>query len=252
MKKYLLLLCTVLWMAPASWAQLQKNLQVLDILPTENITSLEIKPRFKAKDDRDNNVSYTVEIKPSFKLNRHWKFGAEIPIARQGNDTDTAKGLGDIMVSGTYVNYTPQKVFSYGLAMELTAPTATDRLLGDGKWVAEPEVFGVWELSPNFFVEAEYRHIFSFAGSSGRDDTNESRYRMIFGITGNSGWWFEFDPRYTVDYQNPGEAELIGEFELGKMVNVGSSMYVRGGWHLAGNKYSYDWEMMLGFKILYL
>ena len=29
-------------------------------------------------------------------------------------------------------------------------------------------------------------------------------------------------------------------------------MYVRGGWHLAGNKYSYNWELMLGFKILYL
>ncbi len=75
---------------------------------------------------------------------------------------------------------------------------------------------------------------------------------MIFGIIGPDGWWFEFDPRYTVDYKNPGEAELIGEFELGTMVNVGSSMYVRGGWRLAGNKYSYDWELMLGFKILYL
>ena len=122
----------------------------------------------------------------------------------------------------------------------------------DGKWISEPEIFAVWKLSPSFFVEAEYRHIFSFAGSSGRDDINESRYRMIFGIIGPDGWWFEFDPRYTVDYQNPGEAELIGEFELGTMINVGSSMYVRGGWHLGGNKYSYDWEFMLGFKILYL
>ena len=40
--------------------------------------------------------------------------------------------------------------------------------------------------------------------------------------------------------------------ELGTMINVGSSVYLRGGWHLAGNKYSQDWEIMLGFKILYL
>ena len=251
MRKHIFLLCALFCALPGQ-AQLQENLQVLDILPTENITSLEFKPRFKAKNDAKNDMSATLEIKPSFKLNKHWKFGAEIPVARVGNDEVSAKGLGDIMVSGTYVNYTPSKVFSYGLAMELTTPTATDRSLGDGKWVAEPEIFTVWKLSPAFFVEAEYRHIFSFAGSSGRDDINESRYRMIFGLIGPDGWWFEFDPRYTVDYQNPGEAELIGEFELGTMINVGSSMYVRGGWHLGGNKYSYDWEFMMGFKILYL
>ena len=251
MRKYMFLLGALLCALPGQ-AQLQENLQVLDILPTENITSLEFKPRLKAKNDAKNDMSATLEIKPSFKLNKHWKFGAEIPVARVGNDEHSAKGLGDIMVSGSYVDYSPNKIFSYGLAMELTTPTATDHSLGDGKWVAEPEIFTVWKLSPNFFVEAEYRHIFSFAGSSGREDINESRYRMIFGIIGPDGWWFEFDPRYTVDYENPGEAELIGEFELGTMINVGSSMYVRGGWHLGGNKYSYDWEFMLGFKILYL
>ncbi len=251
MRKYMFLLGALLYALPGQ-AQLQENLQVLDILPTENITSLEFKPRLKAKNDAKNDMSATLEIKPSFKLNKHWKFGAEIPVARVGNDEHSAKGLGDIMVSGSYVDYSPNKIFSYGLAMELTTPTATDHSLGDGKWVAEPEIFTVWKLSPNFFVEAEYRHIFSFAGSSGREDINESRYRMIFGIIGPDGWWFEFDPRYTVDYENPGEAELIGEFELGTMINVGSSMYVRGGWHLGGNKYSYDWEFMLGFKILYL
>ena len=251
MRKYMFLLGALLCALPGQ-AQLQENLQVLDILPTENITSLEFKPRFKAKNDAQNDMSATLEIKPSFKLNKHWKFGAEIPVARVGNDEHSAKGLGDIMVSSSYVDYSPNKIFSYGLAMELTTPTATDHSLGDGKWVAEPEIFTVWKLSPNFIVEAEYRHIFSFAGSSRREDINESRYRMIFGIVGPDGWWFEFDPRYTVDYKNPGEAELIGEFELGTMINVGSSMYVRGGWHLGGNKYSYDWEFMLGFKILYL
>ena len=251
MRKYMFLLGALLCALPGQ-AQLQENLQVLDILPTENITSLEFKPRLKAKNDAKNDMSATLEIKPSFKLNKHWKFGAEIPVARVGNDEVSAKGLGDIMVSGSYVDYSPNKIFSYGLAMELTTPTATDRSLGDDKWVAEPEIFTVWKLSPAFFVEAEYRHIFSFAGSSGRDDINESRYRMIFGLIGPDGWWFEFDPRYAVDYQNPGEAELIGEFELGTMINVGSSMYVRGGWHLGGNKYSYDWEFMMGFKILYL
>ena len=132
MFKYTLILCILFGALPIQ-AQLQENLQVLGILPTENITSLEIKPRFKAKNDRTNDISSTIEIKPSFKLNRHWKFGAEIPLSRIGNDTSSAKGLGDIMLSSSYVDYTPNKIFSYGLAMELTAPTATSQQLGGRK-----------------------------------------------------------------------------------------------------------------------
>lgn len=245
--------CTLLvtLAAPAA-AQLQEEVYIRGVIPTENVTSLEIKPRFKAKDDSRNETVATVEIKPSFKLNHNWKFGAEIPLSRYSKKDLSEKGLGDIMVSGFYTEYSPDKIFSYGLGSELTLPTATHRELGDGKAVAEPEIFLVWKLSPHFFIETEYRHIFSFAGSSGRDDIHESRYRMIFGYMSADKWWFEFDPRYTVDYKNKSEAELIGEFELGTMVNVGSSVYIRGGWHLAGNKYSQDWELMLGFKILYL
>lgn len=236
--------------APA-FAYVQDEVYVRGILPTENITSLEIKPRFKAKDDSANKTVATVEIKPSFKLNKNWKFQSEIPVLRMSDGDYTQKGLGDIMVAGYYTQYSPDKVFSYGVGSELVMPTATYRDLGDGKWVAEPEIFLVWKLSPRFFVETEYRHIFSFAGSSGREDINASRYRMILGYVSPNHWWFEFDPRYTVDYVNKSEAELIGEFELGTMINVGTSAYIRGGWHLAGNKYSQDWELMLGFKILY-
>ncbi len=241
----LLLICA----AVPACAQLQ---DIHGVIPTENVTSLEIKPRYKAKDDSKNKTVATVEIKPSLKINRHWKLGAEIPFSRYGETNVSEKGLGDIMLFGYYTDYSPSKVFSYGLGAELTLPTATRRELGDGKWYAEPEIFAVWKPSPHFFIEAEYRHIFSFAGSSGRDDIHESRYRMIFGYMDDSKWWVEIDPRYTVDYENTGEAELIGEFEIGTMINQGASMYVRGGWHLAGNKYSQDWEIMMGFKILYL
>lgn len=235
-----------------AYAQLQEELYVHGVLPTENVTSLELSPRFKAKDDSHNQTMATLEIKPTFKLNKHWKFGAEIPLSRYSERGISHKGLGDIMTSFIYTQYSPDKIFSYGLGAEIVWPTASHNTLGDGKVVAEPEVFLVWQLAPWFFVETEYRHIFSVAGQSDRDDINESRYRMIFGFMFPDEWYFEFDPRYTVDYKNTGEAELIGEFELGTMINVGSSVYVRGGWHLAGNKYSQDWELMLGFKILYL
>ncbi len=239
------------WALPAC-AQLQEEVYVHGVLPTENVTSLEFRPRFKAKDDSRNETMATLEIKPTFKLNRHWKFGAEIPLSRYSKGDISEKGLGDIMTSFIYTDYSPEKVFSYGAGAEIVWPTASHDSLGDGKIVLEPEVFLVWQLTPWFFMETEYRHIFSVAGQSDREDINESRYRMIFGFMFPDEWYFEFDPRYTVDYQNPGEAELIGEFELGTMVNVGSSIYLRGGWHLAGNKYSQDWELMLGFKILYL
>lgn len=247
------LACALLALAAwPAYAQLQEGVYVHGVIPTENVTSLELRPRFKAKDDSKNETVATLEFKPTFKLNDHWKFGAEIPLSRYSEEGFSEKGLGDIMTSFIYTDYSPEKIFSYGVGAEIVWPTASHDSLGDGKVVAEPEVFLVWQLAPWFFVETEYRHIFSIAGDGGRDDINESRYRMIFGFMFPDEWYFEFDPRYTVDYENPGEAELIGEFELGTMVNVGSSVYLRGGWHLAGNKYSQDWEIMLGFKILYL
>ncbi len=250
-KKFLLALLFALATIPVN-AQLQEDIYVHGIIPTENVTSLEILPRFKAKDDSRNETIATLEINPTFKLNKHWKFGAEIPLRRYSAENTSEKGLGDIVTSFIYTDYSAGKVFSYGVGAEMVWPTATHETLGDGKAVAEPEIFLVWQPTPWFFMETEYRHIFSFAGAGSRDDINESRYRMIFGFMFPDEWYFEFDPRYTVDYENPGEAELIGKFEVGTMVNVGTSVYLRGGWHLAGNKYSQDWEVMVGFKILYL
>ena len=56
MVKRILIVCALFCALPCH-AQLQENLQVLGILPTENITSLEIKPRFKAKNDAKNDIS---------------------------------------------------------------------------------------------------------------------------------------------------------------------------------------------------
>lgn len=249
MKRKIFFSFLALFLYSLGFAQLQ---DIHGVIPTENVTSLEILPRFKAKDDSKNISVATLEINPTFKLNKHWKFGAEIPLMRYGEKDFSKKGLGDIITSFYYTNYSPEEVFSYGLGAELVWPTASDDYLGDGKAVAEPEVFVVWQLTPHFFIEAEYRHIFSYAGSSDREDINESRYRMILGYMSDNKWWIELDPRYIVDYENPSEAELIGKAEIGTMINAGASIYARAGWHLAGNKYSHDWEFMVGFKILYL
>ena len=73
-------------------AQLQETVYIRGVIPTENVTSLEIKPRFKAKDDSRNETVATVEIKPSFKLNDNWKFGAEIPLSRYSKKDFSQKG----------------------------------------------------------------------------------------------------------------------------------------------------------------
>ena len=88
------------------FAQLQ---DIHGVIPSENVTSLEIKPRYKAKDDSKNKTVATVEIKPSFKINQHWKLGAEIPFTRYGEGEVSEKGLGDIMISGFIPTIPPPK-----------------------------------------------------------------------------------------------------------------------------------------------
>ena len=138
MKKKILLLILFLFSFSAAFAQLQ---DIHGVIPTENVTSLEILPRFKAKDDSQNISIATLEINPTFKLNQHWKFGAEIPLSRYGEDHFSKKGLGDIITSFYYTDYSPNKIFSYGIGAEMIWPTASSSFLGKGKAIAEPEIF---------------------------------------------------------------------------------------------------------------
>lgn len=248
MKKLLVFIFIFVCAAPAS-AQLQKQF-FPSVVPTHNVTSLEINPAFNVLDDTGDVSFNAVTLKAYYARTPNCNFGIEVPFVRFETPGDSENGLGDIFLSATgtreYGNV------SFGLRMEGYIPTATDDALGLNKWQLLPSAFVVYALPHHFFVAAGYRHYVSVAGQSNRPDINWGRIRMNLGYLSSSTWWVVADPQFYIDYDNDNQHEMILEVELGVMINPGTSLYIKPGGHLGGNWRTKDWGLSIGFKILYL
>jgi hypothetical protein len=109
----------------------------------------------------------------------------EGPIVTPPTDTDIAPidlfsgrttGFGDIYYNGLF---SPKKGYQiegggsllWGLGFDLGFPTATEDILGTGKWLAGPSALGVY-MGPKWKVGALLQQYWDYAGDSDRDDVS--------------------------------------------------------------------------------
>lgn len=255
-------ICLCAWLCAAcalpAQAQLQKTyyaqkgVEIRGVVPTENITSLEINPAFTAQDNSHNVTLNQLTVKVSNAFNAHWNAGIEVPLSRYGAEDYSKRGLGDVLLSGSYVAALADKRFSYGVTSDLILPTATGEDLGAGKVQLAPAVYGVYHPTPNFFISLGYRQWFSVAGDGGRENINHGRIRNAWAYLSDSQWWALLDLRYLINYQQWGEAAFAPQVEIGSMINSGVSAYIRTGGRLAGNMNQADWTVSIGLKLLHI
>jgi hypothetical protein len=92
-------------------------------------------------------------------------------------------GFGDMIYDGLFSPANPKKlkgggIFAWGAGFDLMLPTATDDILGTGKWSAGPSLLGVY-MGPKWKVGALLTHFKDFAGSSNRNDVNLSNIQYF-------------------------------------------------------------------------
>ncbi|MBQ7909034.1 MAG: transporter [Elusimicrobiaceae bacterium] len=232
-----------------SFAHLQR-FYVPGLAPTQNVTSLELTPATTVIDESESLSADTLTAKAYYAFSPNYNMGIELPFSRWQSAQDSIKGLGDISLSAQAVQ-TGNKI-DFGFKMETILPTATDDVLGTGKWQISPSFFAVYPVNKSFFAALGYKHYYSLTGEHNRDDINYGRIRLLLTYMDPDLWWLTIDPQYYIDYKNTGKAELFLETELGVMVNQGTSLYIKPGFHLGGNWQSKDWSLNIGFKILYL
>ena len=249
LKKILLCAGLLLAFPSFSFAHLQR-FYVPGLAPTQNVTSLELTPATTVVDESGNLSVDTVTAKAYYAFNPNYNVGIEIPFSRWVSADDSIKGLGDVSLSAQAVQ-TGNKI-DFGFKMETMLPTATDSVLGTGKWQISPSVFAVYPVNKSFFAAVGYKHYYSLVGENNRADINYGRVRLLLTYMDPDLWWLTLDPQYYIDYENNAKAELFLESELGVMINQGASLYVKPGFHLGGNWQSKDWCLSIGFKILYL
>ena len=93
-------------------------------------------------------------------------------------------GFGDLYYVGLFSPAEPIKLdsganFVWGLGFDLGFPTASEDILGTGKYTAGPSALGV-HLGPKFKYGALLQHYWDYAGDSDRSDVNMSNLQYLY------------------------------------------------------------------------
>lgn len=250
MRKYLALGVLLCFCAPAN-AQIQRSYHY-GVVPTENITTFEVNPSTTVIDDSGGVSSSQLTLKTYRVISERFNWGVEVPLSRYESPDKSVSGLGDALLSVSWLIPEGDRLLGYGFKMEVFVPTATDRLLGAGQLQLSPSAFILFSLPGNLYAAAGYKHYQSVVGDHARDDINYGRLRLNVGYTSPSQWWALVNLYYYMDYERGGRAEFIPELEVGTLVNEGTAFYINGSTHAAGNWNTKDWSLGVGFKLLYL
>src|SRR5262245_34749625 len=94
----------------------------------------------------------------------------DLPIASARVFDETATGLGDVYIQGLFFPHL-RKVFTIAAGTGFLFPTATDSILGKGKWQVAPLALPIWIFprSKGFFL-AKFQDFVSFAGNGNRPE----------------------------------------------------------------------------------
>ncbi|WP_146090718.1 neuromedin U [Aureitalea marina] len=152
----------------------------------------------------DNRTRNTLNIQPvlPFKINENFNLITRtiVPVISQPVGSSNSEfGLGDVNLSLFLTSAKPKKtIIGYGLALGL--PTATDPVLGTGKWSAGPSVV-VLVQPKGLTVGGLVQNTWSYAGASDRPDVNFF-YSQVFVVKNlSNGWYVNSAPIITANWE---------------------------------------------------
>jgi hypothetical protein len=176
--------------------QIQNPIANLISLPFQNNLDFGVGP-----DDRTRN---TLNIQPvipvSINENLNLVTRTIVPVISQPvGASDSKFGIGDTNLSLFLTSAKPKKTtIGYGLATGL--PTATDPVLGSGKWTAGPSVV-VLVQPGDWTIGGLAQNTWSYAGQSDRADVNLF-YSQIFVVRNLAkGWYVNSAPIITANWE---------------------------------------------------
>jgi hypothetical protein len=182
---------------------------------------------------------------------------ASVRVTIPFNATDLTQqdeaGVGDISAKLNWIPYISRQQ-AFILSTEIFAPTASEDILGTGKWVAAPGITWAYFASPEFIVAPAYIHSFSFAGDSNRADVNRGDFDLylVYKPHGKN-WWLTSDVTASYDFEDkraPASWEVAFGFNLAKLRNGGAiNGYIRPGIGLGSDR-PYDFNIEVGVSLV--
>jgi hypothetical protein len=176
-----------------------------------------------------------------------------LPIEATDLAGDDEFGIGDIAAKFSWIPYVSRHQ-AFILSTEIYAPTASEDVLGTGKWVAAPGVTWAYFASPEVIIAPAYIHNFSFAGEDDRADVNRGDFDLyvVYRPHGKR-WWITSDTTVSYDFETdstPVSWELnfgrnLKKFENGAALNG----YIRPGVGIGSDR-PYDFNIEVGLTLV--
>lgn len=220
--------------------------------PTKFLRTLGLRNEYqRLTNDKSFNLTTLTYIQPFADGRMNVRLKA--PLAYTDATGDDEFGLSDISLRYNWLAHVDA---SQGilLSADLTADTASEDVLGRGKWYIAPGLTYAMFLSPTMIFAPAYQHNISFAGDDNRNDINESVIDFYFVFTAaDKKSWFTIDPTLVIDWENDENTPLTLELEYGR--NIGTlwggalNAYIRPGIGI-GQDRPYDWNVEVGFTVV--
>ena len=167
----------------------------------------------------------------------------EAPLARTDTGSDSAVGLGDLYAQFLVVPYAT-RTFAWVIGSGFVLDTATDSLLGGGKWMVAPLVAPLWRLPRGLFL-VKLQNFSSFAGDAQRADVNFLLVTPTLLYALDRNWWVLVDTETKSNWKADGRTGVKSGFQVGRRVTSGMALWVKPevwwGAHRDG-----DWNLKFG------
>ncbi|WP_204139779.1 neuromedin U [Halomicronema sp. CCY15110] len=179
-----------------------------------------------------------------------------IPIAYQPElaaGLDSAFGLGDINYTGFLVPETTGN-FTWGVGPSIVLPTATDTILGTGKWSIGPAAVGLVSQGP-IVAGALVSQLWSFAGDSDRADISLLTVQPFFNYNFAGGWYATTSPIITANWQTDDDQWTVPlGGGGGRVFNIGSqpvNASLQAYWNALKPEGAADWTLRAQMTLLF-
>ncbi|MCX8021540.1 MAG: hypothetical protein N2745_02055 [Syntrophorhabdaceae bacterium] len=223
-------------------------------LPFQNNTNFRYGP--------DNDVQNVLNIQPVIPFNLSKKINlitrTIIPVIDQPIP-EHKSGIGDINFSSFFTPANPTIVgkgaFLYGFGPIIQLPTATNKILGSGKWAAGPTAVGVYMEGP-WVMGLLVNQLWSFAGESDRSPVSHMNLQPFINYNLPRGWFITSVPLITADWRvkssNVWTVPVGGG--IGKVLNIGKQPFniaVSGYYNIEKPEYGPDWSLRVSLSLLF-
>ncbi|HEY3856474.1 MAG TPA: neuromedin U [Verrucomicrobiae bacterium] len=239
----------------SSSAELAKQTQN----PVADVISVPIENYFYFNAGPNHATLYDLNIKPviPFHLNEDWNLITRtiIPIINEPSlslGSRSGFGLGDINPS-FFLSPAKSSGFIWGVGPTFTLPTATDSLLGSGKFSMGPTAVALMDKGPWLFGALVYNQ-WSVTGW-GKQNVNNMLIEPFANYNFGKGWHLSTAPLITANWEAEGSQQWTVPVGggIGKLVRFGklpADILVQAYSNVERPKYAPDWE--LRFQIQFL